>query len=84
MHKHKTFIEAMREHPFLYDVSYPAYHNDKKDNAGIQISQQIKNEQAIAYIFIIYFKHWLTKITIGGSKSAAGEIVYVVKRVGIF
>ena len=57
MHKHKTFIEAMREHPFLYDVSYPAYHNDKKDNAGIQISQQIKNEQAIAYIYLLYISN---------------------------
>ena len=80
MHKDslRIFIEAMRECVLLCDVSDPAYHDDRKDNAD----NNLKNRQLI-YIYH-YFKHWLIMIAVAASKSIAGEMVSVVDRVGRF
>lgn len=52
MNTDELLIESVREYPFLYDVSDPGYHdNRKKDNAWQRISEKFDSSTGI-YIYI--------------------------------
>ncbi|XP_035740651.1 uncharacterized protein LOC118449783 [Vespa mandarinia] len=55
MNTDELLIESVREYPFLYDVSDPGYHdNRKKDNAWQRISEKFDSSTAI-----ICRKRWI-------------------------
>ncbi|KAF7383862.1 hypothetical protein HZH68_014619 [Vespula germanica] len=55
MNTDELLIESVREYPFLYDVSDPRYHdNRKKDNAWQRISEKFDSSTAI-----ICRKRWI-------------------------
>lgn len=51
MHRDEIFIEAVREYPFLYDASDPAYHDNRKRTMhGNKFLNNLKNGQLIYWI----------------------------------